>query len=213
MNETREALIGRLAADIPAGRLHFSRLVVAWLGLGMLIATSLLVIAAPFRPGFMAQLTVPRFTLEMTLGVVAIVGLVVATLKLAVPGSVRAVHFVLALVLTLCWLSSIVLSLFYPALELGTLGMRALCWLETLAYGFPIMLLGFWLLSRGYVINWIRAGFLAGLVSGFMPGLLMQIACMYQAQHALVAHIGPAFLLAMVGGGVGAILMKTKARR
>jgi hypothetical protein len=214
MNKSREALISKLVEDTGPGRrrLRVSRLAAVWLVLGALTAVSLMYVVGPFRPGFMEQLlTVPRFSLEMLLGAASIAVIVMIALRMSVPGAATAGHITLVVAVPLLWLSSIALSIFFPALALGNLGMRHLCWLETLAEGFPIMVLGFWIVSRGYVLHWVPTGFLIGLVSGFIPGLLMQIACMYDAKHALVNHIGPAFLLALLGGATGFCLIRWRS--
>lgn len=215
MNKPREALIDRLAAEAGAGtkRLHVHRLAIAWLLLATALAATLIAMAEPYRPGFLAQLlTIPRFTLEMGLGAAAIAALVVAALRLGVPGAARPAHAILPAALTALWVAAIAFSLVSPALDLGTLGERTLCWVETFAYGLPIMLLGFRIVGRGYVLNWIPAGGLIGLVSGFFPGLLMQLACMYDARHDLIAHVGPALPLALGGGVIGFVLMQRRAR-
>ncbi|HSH13710.1 MAG TPA: NrsF family protein [Desulfurivibrionaceae bacterium] len=216
MNENRDALINRLAAESGTGqsRLHVPRLAGTWLLLGTLMAATFSAVVEPYRPGFLEQLlTVPRFTLEMALGAGAIAALVMAVLRLAVPGVARPVHFISAAALTLLWVGMIVLSLFSPALDLGTLGARTLCWVETFLYGLPVMALGFVVAGRGYVLHWVPAGLLIGLVSGFFPGLIMQLACMYQAKHDLIAHIGPALPLAVIGGVIGLILAGRRASR
>lgn len=216
MNKSHEALISKLVEDTGPGRqrLRVSRLAAVWLVLGALMAVTLMYVVGPFRPGFMEQLlTVPRFSLEMVLGAATIAAIVMIALRMSVPGAATAGHIALVVVVPLLWLSSIVFSIFFPALDLGNLGMRHLCWLETLAEGFPIMVLGFVIVSRGYVLHWVPTGFLIGLVSGFFPGLLMQVACMYEAKHALVAHIGPAFLLALLGGVIGFCLKLWRSPR
>jgi hypothetical protein len=46
-----------------------------------------------------------------------------------------------------------------------------------------------------------------GAAAGALPGLMMQLACMYEASHTLAFHLGPIGLLALVGALLGRRLL------
>lgn len=201
-------MIDRLVSGLPsAQRWAGDRQAVPWLILSAVLVTVLTVLEAPLRPGVGEQLLeTPRFLLEMILGVLAIICLATMAIRLAVPAADARRPGVLASIVTTLWLASYVIGLYVPTMELGMLGKREHCVWETLLYALPTMATGFWLVSRGYVLNWIAAGFAIGLVSGFIPGHLMQVACMYDARHILQSHIGPALLVGILGALVGLIV-------
>lgn len=206
MKEARKEVIDNLVADLHSGPGPWAgdRQVAPWLLVSAMVVLGLLLLADPLRPGAGEQLlNVPRFLLEMILGFVAIIAIGMVAVRLAVPAGVNAGLIVFAGVAVILWLSNYVIGLAFPTMELGMLGKREYCLWETLIYALPTMAMGFWLIQRGYVINWTLAGLATGLVAGFIPAHLMQIACMYNAEHILLSHISPAFLVALLGALAG----------
>jgi hypothetical protein len=47
-----------------------------------------------------------------------------------------------------------------------------------------------------------------GAAAGAIPGLLMQLACLYIPSHVLIFHLAPALALALVGSLAGRLLLR-----
>jgi len=206
MNQTRNDVINQLVEDLPTGNIRWvgTTQTIVWLILGTIMTVVLTIMAGPLRPGVGEQLvSEPRFLLETILGVVAITSAGVVAIKTAVPAGNHAKLVVFTVIAMILWLSNYVIGLYFPTMELGMLGKRAHCLWETILFALPTMAMGFWIVKRGYVLNWPLAGFAIGLVAGFIPGYLMQLACMYDARHILTAHIAPVFVVGILGALVG----------
>ena len=205
MKPAREQLIAQLSADLrpvvkPAGG---SAVLALWLlGAGVFSLLALL-LAGPFRVGSMQQMIdSPRFLLENLLGVVTIVWLGIAGLRLAIP-SITPLRSRVAwpLVLLTAWLALYAYGFHTPSLPPSMDGKRALCFLEAAVDGLPALLWGLWLARRWWPLHGVWTGGLLGLSAGAMPALLMQLACMYSPSHIFVFHLLPGLAL----GGVGAL--------
>jgi hypothetical protein len=151
------------------------------------------------RPGALQQLLHhPRFLLEILLGVASIMLLALAAFRSAIPGvSSRRLARVGLAVLSL-WLLNYGIGLVSPALEPSMLGKRDHCLVEVLLFGTPSALLAMYLCARWYPLEPVALGLRCGLAAGLIPALYMQIACMYDPAHALIAHMLPALI---VGAG------------
>jgi hypothetical protein len=77
------------------------------------------------------------------------------------------------------------------------------CLLTGLACAAPAVLLGLWLLRRGWAVNPVAAGLVAGEPAGLAGVTLLELHCTnFEALHMIVWHI----LVVPVTGGAGAIL-------
>lgn len=77
------------------------------------------------------------------------------------------------------------------------------CLLTGLACAAPAALLGLWMLRRGWAVNPVTAGLVAGLLSGLAGVTLLELHCTnFQAPHVIVWHT----LVVPVSAGVGAIV-------
>ncbi len=142
-----------------------------------------------------------------------IVGLVLlsAALDRSVPAS-GATRFSGAILTTVGLAAQIVASLviFVPAPVREGLAPVLPCLVRELAVGFPVMLLGLWLLSRGLPLSpWI-AGALAGMAGGVAGDALWRLICpVASPSHFLVAHTLAVAMLCLAGavaGGVWGVL-------
>ncbi|MGH1471339.1 MAG: NrsF family protein [Cellvibrionaceae bacterium] len=206
---SREQLVEQLTADLPASKQRFNVyiLLLGWVSLAWLFSISLTLFQAPLRPSWFEQLTTsPQFILEMSLGFSVIVLVALVTFQKAVPGLSRASLFWGTLVVTILWITTLLAEIYYPPFAPSMEGKRALCDLEVVAYSLPLMFFGFLVLKKGFVLNWTLVGFGIGLVSGFIPAVLMQLACMYDPSHALQCHILPAVFVSGVGTLIGFFL-------
>jgi hypothetical protein len=165
---------------------------------------------APMRPGFVDQLLAsPRFALETLFGLGAVIVATAIGFLLGIPGSgsVRRRVFI-ALGLPALWAGFYVYGLYDPALEPSTLGARPLCFAEVLLYGVPTTLAGLLLLRRLAPLERAYTGAVVGAAAGAIPGLLMEIACMYVPAHILSFHIAPIGGVIVLGGLLGPILLR-----
>ena len=214
MNSTREQLISTLSADLrptlrPAGR---AATVALWLFGSALFSAGMLLLDGPFRPGFAQQLaSSPRFLLESLLGMVTIVSLGVAGLRLAIP-DIRPLRERIGwpLVLLAAWLALYAYGFHTPSLPPSMDGKRAQCLLESALVGVPALIWGLGLARRWWPLHGAWTGLLLGCASGAMPALLMQWACMYSPAHIFLYHLGPGLALGAVGALAGAVLLRKR---
>jgi hypothetical protein len=201
----RDDLIEQLSTDLePVRPAPAADLIsVAWLLVSAVYVVLLTHLWGPIRPNALHQLaTEPRFFAETALGVVAIVLVALAAFRAAVPGALSSGLRRLAFALLVLWLASYVVGLYSPALEPSMLGKRPHCLWETLVYALPPALVGIYLVRRFYPLTPVRTAALVGLVSGMIPALYMQLACMYAPSHILLFHILPGSLMALAAAAV-----------
>ena len=76
------------------------------------------------------------------------------------------------------------------------------CLVTGLLHAVPAALLGWWLLRRGYVVNSVSAGLVAGTVAGLAGLAMLELHCNnFEALHVLVWHT----LVVPVSAGLGAL--------
>ncbi len=209
--KTRSQLIDQLVAELPISkpRYHVYMLLLGWIFVAWFFSVAMTLLQAPLRSSWLEQLSAsPQFLLEMSSGLVAVMLMALMVFQKAVPGLSRKPVLVTSVIVLVLWLGSLFAGLYFPALVPSMEGKRPLCELEIVAYSIPLMVAGFVIVRKGFVLNWPAAGFGIGLASGFIPALLMQLACMYNPAHALQCHVFPAVLLGAVGAGVGFIFHK-----
>jgi len=207
MSESRQNLINQLVAKNHSATKLFSssRLWVLWSVLAWALVTALMFVVAPFRSDAIHQLShSPHFAIETLMGVAVSLLLGVFALRLAVPGLRNRFLLMATFTLAALWLLSYVYGINTPALEPSMHGKREHCTVEVLVLGLPSIILGFYLVSRGYVSHWLQAGLAVGFASALIPAVLMQLACMYEPMHVLKLHLAPTIL---VGAGAGVVAM------
>jgi hypothetical protein len=99
----------------------------------------------------------------------------------------------------------------WVAFAVGTPGRsqrRWIAFLEVLLYGLPSLAVGLLLLRRLAPLERWSAGLLMGAAAGAMPGLLMQLGCMYVPAHILSHHLGPVVGLALLGALGGPLVLR-----
>lgn len=205
MNPSRSNLIRELAADLQPVRPPPSPVVAAtaWWLMAWALVVIITLVVAPARPGAVDQLvSTPRFLAESLVGLAAGWLASLAAFRSSVPGAESPRLVGATLILALVWVSTYVIGLDAPALPASMLGKRGECFLETLLYALPVAMLGRWMCHRYLVLAPARTTALIALSAAMMPGLFMQIACMYGAEHILTHHILPipAVVAALVAG-------------
>ena len=201
------ALVADLRAVSPAPPVR--RALTVWtLGAIALTATATLVLG-PLREHALSDLTTPRLSLEFLFGTATLLSLTVAALEAGVPGSPRFLRSGLpglSLVFALCWLAIAIGPFALAGPEPSMLGKREHCFLEGLAIGLLPAILGLHMIRGRSLRAGALTGALIGAAAGTLPALAMQIACMYEPNHALHFHFTPILVGAVVMGGLGALL-------
>ena len=209
---SRSELIRELSQELdPAPRLRgpFQLALLWWVGAWIFVVVATIAVQ-PMRPGFTNQLLAsPRFAGETLLGIAAGALAIGTAFALGIPGwGAPRRRIVLALGLLALWVGTYFYGLVDPALEPSMLGKRALCFAEVLIYGVPILVAGLLLLRRLAPLGRWSTGLVTGAAAGAIPGLLMQLACLYIPSHILIFHLAPALALALVGSLAGRVLLR-----
>ena len=203
-----DELIASLSRDLapvaPPPRVN--ALALAWLLLSAGFVVAMTQLMGPVRPGAFSQLvSEPRFLLESLLGLAAIGWAGMAAFRAAVPAALTGTFATAGFVLMALWLTQYAFGLVSPAVEPSTLGKRDHCWLETMAYSFPPILMALLLVRRLYPLRYIRTAMALGLAAGMLPALYMQLACMYEPLHILRLHLLPGLAMVLMGAAAAGL--------
>ena len=207
MKKQQRTLITNLSNDLaPVKPLpNINKLGIAWFLLSAIYVVVVTHVFGPIRPGALTQLvTEPRFLLETTLGVAAILWVSLLAFRSSVPAALSTQFAATGMVLLLLWLTQYVIGIISPALVPSRLGVRHYCYLETMVYALPVILAGLYQVRRFYPLRPVRTAMSIGLVAGMLPALYMQLACMYEPIHILAFHILPGLLMVVAGAGIAA---------
>jgi hypothetical protein len=207
----RADLIRELAGELrPAPLLRNPRhLALLWGAGAWLFVVGATIAVQPLRPGVLDQLLAsPRFAAETLCGLLAGGIAIWVAFAVGTPGRSQRRWIALALGGLAIWASAYLYGLVSPALEPSMLGKRQICFLEVLLYGLPTLAVGLLLLRRLAPLERWSAGLLMGAAAGAMPGLLMQLACMYVPAHILSHHLGPVVGLALLGALGGPLVLR-----
>ena len=177
-----------------------------WLALSAGFVVAMTHLVGPVRPGAYAQLIAePRFLLESLLGMAAIIWIGMAAFRAAIPAALTRNFAAVGIALLALWLAQYLFGLIDPALEPSPLGKRDHCYLETMVYSLPPILVALVLIRRLYPLHFRGTSMRLGLAAGMLPALYMQLACMYEPLHILGLHILPGLAMALVGAAAAAV--------
>ena len=223
---TNDDLIANLSRDLapvsPAPNINL--LATVWILLSAVFVVAVTHLYAPIRPGAFSQLTTePRFLLESLLGLAAIFWTGLIAFRAAIPGALNRKFAAIGLILMALWLAQYVIGLFNSPLDPSTLGKRDHCFIETMVYSLPPIIIGLFLIHRLYPLRFVQSAMSISLAAAMLPALYMQLACMYEPSHILAFHIFPGLVMVLAGAaiatlwrahqqGVGGKTMKTSTR-
>ena len=183
-------------------------LTIGWLLGGWGVIASSVLTLGPLRPGAIDQLgSSPQFLMENLLGLLSGTLLAAVGFRLCIPGSGGPLRSPWILVVPLAWLGACLFAWVSPALPSTMLGKRPGCELQVLALGATMLCIALFHARRLASLHPITTGACLGAAAGAIPGLMMQLACMYEASHTLAFHLGPIGLLALVGALLGRRLL------
>jgi len=208
-----DALVADLHPVRPASALP--RSLATWLPIVIATVTGLILATGPLRPGNAGPLMTERLWLEVTAGLLAAVALIAAGLELGVPGRPRLSRLLLPAAAGVALFCAFVLAggTLLPGLEgpvPSMAGKREHCFIEGLMIGvIPAFLLVLRLPARALSAG-APAGALLGAGAAMLPAIGMQIACMYDAEHALHFHLPPILIIGTGAALLGAWLMRNR---
>lgn len=200
--KAHDKLIADLSRDLAPVKAvpNVNALGMAWFLLSAAFVVAMIHLMGPVRPGAFTQLVAePRFLLESLLGVGAILWIGMVSFRGSVPAALSRTFAAAGLVLMALWLAQYVIGLVSPALEPSELGKREYCYLETIAYSLPAVLVALFWVRRLYPLNYVRTAMTLGLAAGMLPALYMQLACMYEPVHILSFHLLPGLTMVAFG--------------
>ncbi len=204
---SRVALVRELVEELrPVRRApSATSITIIWLAGAWIFVSALTLATGGMRPGAFTQLSAsPRFLGEMLLGLLTGVVAMRTAADLGVPRPPTAWRrSVPALLMMAGWVGAYLYGLRDPALEPSMLGKRAVCYLEVLAFAAPPMAAAIWLIRQAFPLARVWTGAMVAAAAGAVPGLLMQLSCMYDAAHILSHHLAPIAAAAFVGGLLG----------
>lgn len=180
-----------------------------WLVAAWAAVTAMTLATGSMRPGFANQLMAsPRFLFESLLGTCVSAVALYYAFRLAVPEPGRLWHRIApGLALAALWVSVLGYGIHDPALEPSMVGKRVHCFVETLIYSVPPLLLAIVMLGRRAVLHRRWTAMLVGLAAAAVPALMMEFACMYDPAHILAMHISPVPVVAAVAAFLGSRLL------
>ncbi|MEH6518129.1 MAG: NrsF family protein [Halioglobus sp.] len=211
----RDDLIASLVDDLapvrPIGNIN--ALAILWLLISALYVVAIIHVFGPVRPGALDQLIGNgRFLFENLLGLASIVLVAVGAFRAAVPDANARRVGLSGVMMMLGWIAMYAVGLLSPTFEPSMLGKREYCYIETLIYALPPMLVGGMMIRRLYPLQQVKVAWLVGLAAGMLPALYMQIACMYEPVHILKLHILPGLLAGVIGAGSVWLLARFRSK-
>jgi len=209
----RDELIRTLAEDLaPRAPLAPARAAaLGWLAAALALVAALTLASGPLRPGLLAQLASERdFALDLLLLALVVAAATFAWLRLRVPGAAAGARAALPAVACVgLWLAlqagAVLLRHGQPP---ATLGARPGCWHQVLFFSLPPLALALFLARRAAPLERAWTGLLAGLAAGALGALAMELACMRDPLHALVAHFAPALGVALAGALLAPLVLR-----
>ena len=87
-------------------------------------------------------------------------------------------------------------------------GKRPYCFLESLAYGFFILMSVLYISNKRAPFEASTIGVLGGVAACSISAVLMHGACMYEPFHVLERHLSPIFCMGIIGFFAAKIFIK-----
>jgi len=213
MKTSRRNFIDNLTTELtPAHAVNTRVSAMYWFASAFALAIIIFSLTGPFRSGAVnSLLTSPQFFIETIIGLIAVITLIYTAFEMAIPAPRNKVLILTWPALTLSsWIGLYLFGLTQPALEPSMLGKREFCYVETILYSVPALLLGLGWVKRQWPTEPVQTGALVGVAAGVVPAMIMQFACMYEPMHILTEHILPGLSVGLVGALLGFIVLKRR---
>jgi hypothetical protein len=196
-------LLDRIAGPIRSTLSPVSPVPSPWALAGglMLIALAVALLGA-LRAGFQGLAALDALSRLVIFG--TLTGLLVLVARQVVaewtPGSPRALSPAALLISVSCALLIVFAALFHDYHVQRFVSAGVVCLLTGLLHAIPAGLLSWWLLRRGYAVDSVAAGMLAGIFGGVVGVTMLELHCPnFEAPHLLVWHT----LVVPVSGVIG----------
>jgi hypothetical protein len=212
VSRPREELIRELADDLaPSPRLASARrAALAWLGACVAFVALVTVATGPVRPGALRQIVAePGFGLTVLLGLAAGAAAIFALMRLRIPGLASGLRGAApALALLVAWFGLQLAGWLAGLAPASKLGARPGCIFQVVLFALPPLAAALFLARRAAPLERAWTGLLAGVAAGALGALAMELACMRDPLHALVAHLSPILLVALAGALLGRLVLR-----
>jgi len=202
-HEVSTDLVDRIAGTIASTLAPVRPLPSPWvLAAGLTLIGVAVALLGALRAGFQGFEALGVSARLVILGTLAALLVIVARQVVAawVPGSRRSVSPAAVLVMICGALLLVFAALFHDYRLQHFLSAGLTCLLTGVLHAIPAGLLGWWLLRRGYAVNGLSAGLLAGIFGGLVGVTTLELHCPnFEAAHLLLWHT----LVVPVSGAVG----------
>jgi hypothetical protein len=201
-----DALVAEIRPVRPA--LPWISAIAIWtLGSTLFVALTILM-SGSMRAGLEADLRTLRLPLELGFGAATLCAAIAASLEVGVPGAPSLLRLLTPVILTgSLWLSMTIYGEAIPGPTVSMDGKRAHCLIEGVMMSVPPTLLALLLLRQRGVRSRELAGALGGMAAASLPAIGMQLAGMYQPEHALRFHLSPVLSLGLLGALAGHFIL------
>jgi hypothetical protein len=196
-------LVDRIAGSIASTLAPVRPLPAPWLlAAGVTLIGVAVALLGALRAGFQGFEALGGSARLVIFGTLAALLIIAARQVVAawIPGSRRSLSPAAVLLLSSSALLVMFAALFhdYHVQQFVSAGLT--CLLTGVLHAIPAGLLGWWLLRRGYAVNDISAGLLAGIFGGLVGVTLLELHCPnFEAAHLLLWHT----LVVPVSGAIG----------
>ena len=212
MNTEDKEIINELVEDLsPVQRLMspVTRTLV-FLVPSLICLTAIMWYLQPFRPGFLEQiLNFPRFSLEIFFGYAAAILAIAIGFIMSVPGA-KEEKFVRNLIRigVILFAGVFLYSLSSPSMPITMAGKRGFCIFEVAIFGGVLAILLIAFHRRSVFFKPTASSLFIGIGCALLPAITMQLACMYNPQHALTHHYGPILVVTAFSIILGRFFLK-----
>lgn len=209
-HEVPTDLVERIAGSITSTLAPVRPLPSPWvLVAGLTLSGVAVALLGALRAGFQGFEALDVSARLVIFGTLAALAVIVARQVVAawIPGSRRGPSAAALLVLACCALLVVFAALFHDYHLQHFLSAGIACLLTGVLHAIPAGLLAWWLLRRGYAVNYISAGLLAGMFGGLVGVSMLELHCPnFEAAHLLLWHTLVVPLSAAAGALAGFLL-------
>lgn len=211
------ALLERIAGSIKPSLRPVRPMPPAWLLTGGLILIAAAVaLAGAARAGFFGveRLTVFERALIFPVLVVLLWAAAAEFAASMIPGSRRRVHPGVLMVITCLALMGVFAAVFRDYHTTNFVSVGVACLVAGVLHAIPVALLSWLLLRRGFAVNPVTAGAIAGTLAGLAGVAMLELHCPnFEVLHVLVWHTAVVPVAGAAGACVAWLLKRRTASR
>jgi len=175
-----------------------------------IIVSTVMYLIQPFRPNFLIDFKILRFSAEIILTIFSIITFIYFSYLSVIPASLKNKSFKWAIPPLLLGLGIILYNYIEPSKAPSMAGKRPYCAEEVLIYSSLTFLYIIYSLKKAVLFKTYRSTLLSAIGVSLVPAILMHISCMYEIHHVMSHHLGPVLLFALLVPIICKILIKNK---